>query len=139
MEATHAFSTIASKPATPKPATPAERVVFGELINLPAEPTHPSDEPLKHSDAPASVETKPKSTRKKMVLFTEKELVAVIHKSLDINPFYAKHGDKKAAWDRVANAVTEMGFPSRRTESVKHKALALLKYHRVSSRIGFIT
>ena len=49
--------------------------------------------------------------------------------------FAAKHGQKGAAWDKVAAAVQAQGlFPRAKTDVIKNKALALIKYQEVCMR-----
>jgi hypothetical protein len=67
--------------------------------------------------------------------FSAKEYLGVARAMVDTNPFAAKHGQKGAAWDKVAAAVQAQGlFPRAKTDVIKNKALALIKYQEVCMR-----
>lgn len=51
---------------------------------------------------------------------------------VDINPYGARHGDKKEAWKRVLKAFQDAGFCAMTSlETMKNKVNAMLAYHDV--------
>lgn len=64
--------------------------------------------------------------------YSGKEYIGLATLVVDLNPFAAKHGHKGAAWEKVASAAKAKGlFKLSSTETIKNKALALIKYQEV--------
>lgn len=58
---------------------------------------------------------------------------------VDINPYGARHGDKKEAWICVLQAFQAAGFcPTTSLETMKNKVNAMLAYHDVRVAFSFV-
>lgn len=100
----------------------------------------PESHPPSRSASPASLKDRSPSRSASPVSpehrtrYSGKEYIGLITLVLELNPFAAKHGNKGAAWEEVAEAVKAKGlFKSSSSETIKNKALALIKYQEAST------